>query len=63
MIIIKTKIWGITVCDHDMRFMYVHSGWEGSVNDSRELEEAINDPKHGFPRSPKGIHVLNLNTK
>ena len=50
-------------CDHDMRFAYIHSGWEGSVNDSRVLEEAINDPKHGFPWSPKGIHVLNLNTK
>jgi len=33
----------------DMWFMYVHSGWEGSANDSRVFKEAIKDLKHGFP--------------
>nr|POE98171.1 putative nuclease harbi1 [Quercus suber] len=44
--------------DHGMRFMYIHSSWEGSVNDSRVLEEAIKDPKHGFPWPPKGSYYL-----
>ena len=50
-------------CDHDMWFTYVHLGWEGSANDLRVLEEAIKNPKHGFPWPLEGIHVLNLNTK
>jgi len=50
-------------CDHDMRFTYVHSGWKGSAIDSRVLEEAIKNSKHGFPWPPDGMHVLNLNTK
>ncbi|KAL0009002.1 hypothetical protein SO802_010504 [Lithocarpus litseifolius] len=45
-------------CDHDMRFTYVHSGWEGSANDSRVLEEVIGDPKHGFPWPPTGSYYL-----
>ena len=50
-------------CDHDMRFTYVHLGWEGRANDLRVLEEAIKNPKHGFPWPLEGMHVLNLNTK
>ena len=33
----------------DMQFTYVHAGWEGNDNDSRVLDEAINDSKHEFP--------------
>ncbi|XP_050254863.1 uncharacterized protein LOC126700705 [Quercus robur] len=36
------------------QFTYVHAGWEGSANDSRVLEEAISDRKHGFPWPPTG---------
>ena len=50
-------------CDHDMRFTYVHLGWKGSANNSRVLKEAIKEPKHGFPWSPEGIHILNLLSK
>ena len=39
----------LCVCNMDMQFTYVHAGWEGSANDSRVLNEAINDPKHEFP--------------
>ncbi|KAK9986956.1 hypothetical protein SO802_031907 [Lithocarpus litseifolius] len=41
-----------------MRFTYVHSGWEGSANDSRVFEEAIKDLKHGFPWPPEGSYYL-----
>ncbi|XP_050278520.1 uncharacterized protein LOC126720246 [Quercus robur] len=40
------------------KFVYVHAGWEGSVNDSQVLEEAIGDPKHGFPWPPTGTYYL-----
>ncbi|MBA0771985.1 hypothetical protein Gotri_007432 [Gossypium trilobum] len=29
------------VCTHDMRFIYVLPGWEGSVADGRVLRDAI----------------------
>ncbi|XP_023885850.1 uncharacterized protein LOC111997956 [Quercus suber] len=45
-------------CDHDMKFTYVHSGWEGSVHDSKVFEEAIKDSKHGFPWPPRGSYYL-----
>ncbi|XP_023873797.1 uncharacterized protein LOC111986405 [Quercus suber] len=45
-------------CNHDMRFTYVHFGWEGRANDSRLFEEAIKDPKHGFPWPPEGSYYL-----
>ncbi|XP_023927197.2 uncharacterized protein LOC112038606 [Quercus suber] len=45
-------------CDHDMRFAYVHSTWEGSGNDSRVFEKAIKDPKHGFPWPLEGSSYL-----
>ena len=32
-----------------MQFSYVRAGWEGSANDLWVLDEAISDPKHGFP--------------
>ena len=28
-------------CNFDMRFMYVHAGWEGSAHDSRVMQEAL----------------------
>ena len=28
-------------CNFDMRFTYVHAGWEGSAHDSREMQEAL----------------------
>ena len=37
------------VCNMDMQFIYVHARSEGSANNSQVLEEAIGDPKHGFP--------------
>ena len=49
-------------CNHDMKFTYVHSGWEGSAHDSKVFEEAIKDPKHGFPWPSEGmrLHVADM---
>ena len=44
-------------CDHDMKFTYVHSGYEGSAHDSKVFEEAIKDPKHGFPWPLEGMRL------
>ncbi|KAL0002352.1 hypothetical protein SO802_016133 [Lithocarpus litseifolius] len=53
---ITTKV--MCACDHDMKFTYVHSGWEGSAHNSKVFEEAIKDPKHGFPWPPEGSYYL-----
>ncbi|XP_027067686.2 protein ALP1-like [Coffea arabica] len=34
----------LVACDHDMRFVYVRTGWEGSAHDSRVLLDAISNP-------------------
>ncbi|XP_050280452.1 uncharacterized protein LOC126721460 [Quercus robur] len=41
-------------CDHNMKFTYVHSSWEGNAYDSKVFQEAIKDPKHGFHGHRKG---------
>jgi hypothetical protein len=32
------------VCAHDMQFIYVLPGWEGSVHDGRVLQDALSRP-------------------
>ncbi|XP_057775531.1 uncharacterized protein LOC130994506 [Salvia miltiorrhiza] len=60
---ISTNVLG--VCDRNLRFVYILSGWEGSAADSRILRDAINRP-HGL-KVPKGntttitTYSLNLN--
>ncbi|KAL0319841.1 UNVERIFIED_CONTAM: hypothetical protein Sradi_5245600 [Sesamum radiatum] len=44
------------VCNPNMQFIYVLSGWEGSAADSRVLRDAIHRP-HGF-RVPSGNYYL-----
>lgn len=39
---IATNVLG--VCSHDMQFIYVLPGWEGSASDSRVLRDAISRP-------------------
>jgi len=36
---ITTNVLG--VCDHNMKFLYVLPGWEGSTSDSRVLRDAL----------------------
>ena len=39
---ISTNVLG--VCSHDMQFIYVLSGWEGSAHDGRVLRDAVTKP-------------------
>ncbi|XP_027177992.1 protein ALP1-like [Coffea eugenioides] len=34
----------LAACDHDMRFVFVRVGWEGSAHDARILQETLLDP-------------------
>ncbi|GMP27754.1 hypothetical protein CsSME_00003604 [Camellia sinensis var. sinensis] len=51
---IATNVLG--VCSHDMQFIYVLPGWEGSASDSRVLRDAISRP-NGL-RVPTGSYYL-----
>ncbi|XP_057779518.1 uncharacterized protein LOC130998101 [Salvia miltiorrhiza] len=51
---ISTNVLG--VCDRNLQFVYVLSGWEGSAADSRVLRDALNRP-HGL-KVPKGNYYL-----
>ncbi|XP_012839839.1 PREDICTED: putative nuclease HARBI1 [Erythranthe guttata] len=44
------------VCDSNMKFIYILSGWEGSAADSRVLRDAIT--KENGLRIPKGSYYL-----
>ncbi|KAL0354166.1 UNVERIFIED_CONTAM: hypothetical protein Sangu_0997900 [Sesamum angustifolium] len=46
----------LSVCDRDMRFIYVLVGWEGSAADSRVLRDAITRPT-GL-KIPRGNYYL-----
>ena len=49
---IATNVLG--VCSHDMQFIHVLPGWEGSAVDSRVLRDAIS---RKYPlKVPKGKH-------
>ncbi|KAL8531514.1 hypothetical protein ACS0TY_008199 [Phlomoides rotata] len=45
----------VGVCDMNMKFIYVLTGWEGSAADSRVLRDAVNRT-HGL-RVPRGTHT------
>ncbi|CAL5340926.1 unnamed protein product [Camellia sinensis] len=51
---IATNVLG--VCSHDMQFIYVLPGWEGSASDSRVIRDAISRP-NGL-RVPTGSYYL-----
>ena len=44
----------ICTCNFDIRFTYVHSGWEGSANDSRVMQDALGHAEYEFPWPPRG---------
>ncbi|KAL0002565.1 hypothetical protein SO802_016346 [Lithocarpus litseifolius] len=37
-------------CNFDMQFTYVHSGWEGSANDSRVMQDILGHAEHSSLR-------------
>ena len=44
----------LVVVDHDMRFTFVHGGWEGSAHDARVFVDAVNSTTALFPWPSKG---------
>ena len=47
----------LAACDHDMRFTFVHSGWEGSANDGRVFSDALTCGDIHFPLPNKGNFI------
>ncbi|KAL0010302.1 hypothetical protein SO802_005410 [Lithocarpus litseifolius] len=45
-------------CNFDMQFTYVHSGWKGSANDSRVMQDALGHAEYEFPWPPRGSYYL-----
>ena len=48
------------ICDFEMKFTFILTGWEGSAHDARVLLDAISDPEKNFPRPPPGRRESNL---
>ncbi|XP_028762826.1 protein ALP1-like [Neltuma alba] len=46
------------ICDFNMMFTYVYSGWEGSAHDAKVLLDAITNPEANFPWPPRGSFYL-----
>ena len=46
----------LAVCDFDMLFTFVYSGWEGTTNDSRVFLDALK-LENNFPK-PSGGDIL-----
>ena len=44
----------LAMVDHNMRFTFVHGGWEGSAHDARVFLDAVNSTKARFPWPPHG---------
>jgi hypothetical protein len=47
----------MAVCDFDMRFTFVVTGWPGSVHDTRVLQDTLITCGDRFPHPPEGISV------
>ena len=45
----------MAVCDFDMRFTFVVTGWLGSVHDTRVLQDTLITYEDRFPHPPEGI--------
>ncbi|XP_022679327.1 protein ALP1-like [Setaria italica] len=48
----------LVICDFDMRFTFVVSGWPGSVHDMRVFNDAVNKYGDKFPHPPPGKFYL-----
>jgi hypothetical protein len=49
----------MVVCDFDMRFTFVLSGWPGSVHDMRPFNDALTTHSNLFPHPPPGERRTN----
>jgi hypothetical protein len=48
----------MAVCDFDMRFTFVVTGWPGSVHDTRVLQDTLIMYRDRFPHPPKGKTIF-----
>ncbi|XP_052625019.1 uncharacterized protein LOC128132471 [Lactuca sativa] len=48
----------LAICDFNMIFTFVVTGWEGVAHDSRILSEAVADPQASFPFPPPDKYYL-----
>nr|AAU89188.1 transposon protein, putative, CACTA, En/Spm sub-class [Oryza sativa Japonica Group]ABF97886.1 transposon protein, putative, CACTA, En/Spm sub-class [Oryza sativa Japonica Group] len=48
----------LAVCDFDMRFTFVLSGWPGSAHDMRVFKNAVSTYHHKFPHPPPGKYYV-----
>ncbi|XP_020396826.1 protein ALP1-like [Zea mays] len=48
----------MAVCDFDMRFTFVVTGWPGSVHDTRVLQDTLLTYADRFPHPPEGKYYL-----
>jgi hypothetical protein len=48
----------MAVCDFDMRFTFVVTGWPGSVHDTRVLQDTLITYADRFPHPPEGITIF-----
>ncbi|XP_031255285.1 putative nuclease HARBI1 [Pistacia vera] len=48
----------MVVCDFNMLFIYVITGWEGSAHDTRILNSILDNHDSGFPHPPPGKYYL-----
>ena len=45
----------LVVCDFDIRFTFMLSGWPGSIHDMRVFKDAMTTYHHKFPHRPPGL--------
>ncbi|XP_027158360.1 putative nuclease HARBI1 [Coffea eugenioides] len=50
----------LTMCDHDMRFIYVYARWEGGAHDARVLESALAYPSDFSLSSPGHYYLVDV---
>jgi hypothetical protein len=48
----------MAVCDFDMRFTFVVTGWPGSAHDTRILSDTLVTYAHKFPHPPRGKYLF-----
>ena len=44
----------LAIVEHDVRFIFVHMGWEGSAHDANVFLDATSRPELHFPWPPPG---------
>ncbi|KAF5450064.1 hypothetical protein F2P56_030443 [Juglans regia] len=48
----------LCLCDFDMKFTYVYTGWEGTAHDARLFLDASSRSRNQFPWPPEGYYYL-----